>query len=148
MSSSLGLVVAPRIRFLKRQMQPAKAPIKARADSEADDDQDRDLLASAKPLKSSKMTPFQKKLALLAKKDDPINFAKFDEECEQADDMLFTVKRVELSDNSDDDEEIEISKKAPKVKTKASMVKKLRKKNIKINEKVTFDEEGNVRAGN
>lgn len=31
-----------------------------------------------------------------------------------------------------------------KIKTKASIVKRLKKKNIKVNEKITFDDEGNV----
>ncbi len=33
---------------------------------------------------------------------------------------------------------------ASKVKTKASLVKHLKKKNLKINDKITFDEEGKV----
>jgi hypothetical protein len=34
--------------------------------------------------------------------------------------------------------------KKPKIKTKASVVKKLKKKNLKVNDKIQFDDEGNV----
>lgn len=112
--------------------------------------------------KPTKLTPFQKKLALLNKKqtlesakttsennDKPINFY---EENDEDGDFLFKVKQAdeESSDQdssaSDADFHFGETKKKIKVKTKASIVKKLKKKNIKINEKVLFDEEGNVSA--
>ncbi len=77
------------------------------------------------------------------------------------DDSLFTVKRnVQLKFAGDTNEEKEsavgekdkeeeegdlpLVQKKIKIKTKASIVKQIRKKNIKVNEKVTFDEDGNV----
>lgn len=165
-------MVAPRIRFLKRQTQTSTATArKEKTSKKSDEESESEEEEEAKPdedsdvaeettvsKKSSKLTPFQKKLALLnkkqleKKKEQPINF--YAENDEDGEDMLFKVKRVELESTEGDSTASDgnfnfnddPNRKKIKVKTKASIVKKLKKKNIKINEKVLFDEEGNVRA--
>lgn len=136
----MGLVVAPRLRFLKRQMQAKES--KQSKQVEADEEESQSS-------KKTKVTPFQKKLALLKKQENAEKPANFDFEDENQDGDFFKVKRVELesdedSDASDTDLNLNAKSKGSKIKTKASIVKKLKKKNIKINEKVLFDEEGNV----
>lgn len=156
---SLGLVVAPRIRFLKRQTQGKETSSNIEENRKDEDEEVDDSTVAKKP---TKLTPFQKKLALLNKKqtlestkttsetnDKPINFY---EENDEDGDLLFKVKQADVdssdqdSSASDADFDFGETKKKIKVKTKASIVKKLKKKNIKINEKVLFDEEGNVSA--
>lgn len=136
----MGLVVAPRLRFLKRQMQAKES--KQSKQVEADEEESQST-------KKTKATPFQKKLALLKKQEKAEKPANFDFEDENQDGDFFKVKRVELESDedstaSDTDLNLNAKSKGSKIKTKASIVKKLKKKNIKINEKVLFDEEGNV----
>ncbi len=67
------------------------------------------------------------------------------------DDSLFTVKKnvqLKFDDNGMEDfeekSELPAVQKKIKIKTKASIVKQIRKKNIKVNEKILFDEDDNV----
>lgn len=62
---------------------------------------------------------------------------------------MFTIKKnVQLKFDGEDDEneeeEQELVQKKIKIKTKASIVKQIKKKGIKVNEKVKFDDDGNV----
>lgn len=158
---SLGLVVAPRVRFLQRQLQPKETTSgSSRASQDVEDEEDSESEGLTSKKSSTKLTPFQKKLALLNKArpeekkpssgSEPLNF--YGENDQEGDDVLFKVKRVDLdstegdSTATDDDLNPIDPRRKVKVKTKASVVKKLKKKNIKINEKVLFDEEGNVRT--
>ena len=83
--------------------------------------------------------------------DAPLSFDVDDDN-----DDLFTVKRTVLESDSDSDEDgvekssvkgdkLEKSKKKEKSLTKYAIAKKLQKKNLKVNTKVVFDEEGEVR---
>lgn len=151
---SLGLVVAPRVRFLQRHLQSKET---TSGNSKASEDEENSGSEGLASKKSSKLTPFQKKLALLNKArpeekkpssgSEPLNF--YGENDQEGDDVLFKVKRVDLDSTEGDSTDGDLNPVDPrrkvKVKTKASVVKKLKKKNIKINEKVLFDEEGNVR---
>lgn len=47
-------------------------------------------------------------------------------------------------EDNEEEEEEELVQKKIKIKTKASIVKQIKKKGIKVNEKVKFDDDGNV----
>ena len=51
--------------------------------------------------------------------------------------------KFDCEDNEEEEEE-ELVQKKIKIKTKASIVKQIKKKGIKVNEKVKFDDDGNV----
>lgn len=125
-SSSLGLVVAPRIRFLKNNQ---KKELKPTLDNASDDDDDDE----SKPKKKIK--------EIKPNENDTFNFHANDDE------FTFRVKKNSFNvsdEESGEDEDVSLSKNKIKVKTKASIVKQLKKKKIKVNEKVVFDDEGNV----
>jgi len=126
---SLGLAVPPRIRFLQRQQKSKKKASKEEKDLEIDQ---KDLESSQKPFESSQ-------------KDFESGQKSIMESSDEEDDML-TIKRKdhEIQDEDDvTDEPLEIGEnKGGKVVTKASIAKKILKKNIQANQKTLFDEEG------
>ena len=122
------MVVAPRIRFLQQKQKNTQSKkIKSSDDSEEE------------------TNSIQKK----SSNSDAFNFIDPPKQTDDNDDSLFTVKKnVQLK--FDGDEEVDEEEKEPlaqkkiKIKTKASIVKQIRKKNLKVNEKVQFDDDGNV----
>jgi len=126
-AESLGLAVAPRVRFLERRENKIKAINEDLKEEEETSNED------LKDLKASNEDPKE---------------AVFNED-EDSDDEMFSVKRVnhQIEDGNDvlETENVDISggKKDGKVITKAQVAKKLIKKKIG-NTKITFDEDGDV----
>jgi ATP-dependent RNA helicase DDX10/DBP4 len=121
---SLGLAVTPRVRFLQRiKKRNQQQPILEKSDG----------ASSSEDESVEKVKPTVNLSALMA-----------DESDDNDDAGLFKIKRTnhELDENSDESI-VDISqKKREKVITKASVAKKIIKKNIKANKKVMFDEDG------
>lgn len=117
-SLSLGLVVAPRIRFLQQKQKNVQKKAK-----------NSEVSAPARVAESSETFNFND-----GKNDDN-------------DDSLFTVKKnVQIESDGDENEEEKQKELAPKkikIKSKASVAKQIKKKGIKANEKVLFDDDGN-----
>lgn len=121
-AQSLGLMVTPRVRFLQR-LKKARKGNQNVAESDSDDNQDE----REKPTLNKIMS--------------------FDSDSGSEDDLI-KVKRTdhEIPDESDDASSPLIDLHASKQKkavTKASIAKKLQKKQIIPNRKTVFDEEGN-----
>jgi len=125
-AESLGLAVAPRVRFLERRENKIKA---IKADVEEEEETSNEDLKGA------------------ASNEDPKE-AVFNED-EDSDDEMFSVKRVnhQIEDGNDvletENVDISVGKKDGKVITKAQVAKKLIKKKIG-NTKITFDDDGDV----
>ena len=131
--------MAPRIRFLQKSQ---KKPQKSSQDSDEEDDSDESDNQTQKKSVAAKKTLFRKD------ESDAFNFSELTKH-DDNDDSLFTVKHnVQLKFNGPESEHEEEDNKGfqrkIKIKTKASIVKQLKKKNIKVNEKVEFDDDGNV----
>ena len=141
-SQSLGLVIAPRIRFMQQKPQKQKEET-----SESDEDENgKEMTRKEKKAKNKKKNL---ELKRLAKEKDNLDFNPFGEKKDfEDDDTLFTVKRVfnasKFVNDSENDEELNHKNKI-KLKSKASIVKQIKKKKIQVNEKIQFDEDGNVR---
>ena len=88
---SLGLVVAPRIRFLQSQVNRAK---------QKDEQEEEDEIAAKVDKKMKKKLKLKNKMKEAAeKKDETLNFSEItrpddDDDDEENDNTLFTVKRV------------------------------------------------------
>lgn len=129
-SRSLGLVVTPRVRFLERKLA-AEGKTNQTATSETKD-QPQEM-----GYQTEKYTaPI--KLDLVSEDEDG-----------EGDDNLFQVKKVwrfdQESGSIDDNLElppVSLPKKASKAVSKATVAKRLLKKNIKLNTKIVFNEEG------
>merc|ERR1712098_164728 len=127
-AESLGLAVAPRVRFLERRENKVKKII---------DDPKEEAAASSENTKEAKASSSEDKKETVFNEDD------------DSDDEMFSVKRVnhQIEDENHalgpDNLDIPISKKDGKVITKAQVAKKLIKKKIG-NTKITFDDEGDV----
>ena len=141
-SSSLGLVVAPKIRLAKNQnkLKNSEISIIKMKDSHGEETEDasdveNEKIKVVKKLRDNKL--------VIKKVKQPLNFAKYTQNDEEIG-SLFTVKKnVNINTETEGtDDDYELSKKI-KIKSKAAVAKKLKKKNIKINEKVLFDEDGN-----
>ncbi|KAF0760493.1 Uncharacterized protein FWK35_00013004, partial [Aphis craccivora] len=149
-ASSLGLAIPPRVRFLQKWKKAKEAKKKEKdtiaqtvvenlneklnksSDSEISDDEP-DININHQYKSSVK---------------DSYNFHN-DENSEDENDDLFTVKRKDhtIPETEDFDDEVELStdilnKKKKKPLTKAAVAKKMIKKQIKPNQKTVFDETG------
>jgi len=123
-AESLGLVTTPRVRFLERQGK-----------KEAKLDGENCKVTESKDSDSN----------IDFDKDDPSENVKFQDSVEgDDDDDLFTVKRTDHAIDQNEDQFVGIDKKKEKVLTKAQVVKKMMKKNIKANSNVKFDDEGDI----
>ncbi|XP_073834996.1 probable ATP-dependent RNA helicase DDX10 [Musca autumnalis] len=131
-AKSLGLVVTPRVRFLDRYLkkQKSKANTTGRqSDSDSDDEE---------------------KTGNVSKSSNEILFKPSESDSDSDDDDFIKIKRANhdiKGDNQteeDPDEELPppVLRKKEKLITKAALAKKALKKNLKVNEKVQFDEEG------
>jgi len=135
---SLGLAVAPRVRFLQKKLKEKAA----KGDQEAleikikieDEEESESENADQKPN--------------LSKLKSTYNFEVEDEDSDGLDDLFLSKKPAALNfSGSDDDNEVgqlseTKSQKSKKQKTKATLAKKLIKKKIQVNKKFNFDEEG------
>ncbi|CAH1737458.1 unnamed protein product [Aphis gossypii] len=149
-ASSLGLAIPPRVRFLQKWKKAKEAKKKEKdtiaqtvvenlneklnksSDSEISDDEP-DINLNHQYKSSVK---------------DSYNFHN-DENSEDENDDLFTVKRKDhtIPETEDFEDEVELStdilnKKKKKPLTKAAVAKKMIKKQIKPNQKTVFDETG------
>ncbi|ODN00549.1 putative ATP-dependent RNA helicase DDX10 [Orchesella cincta] len=130
---SLGLAVAPRVRFLqKRGVAQQATNSGSKSNSDQDSESEGDVEKIIEPTESS---------------------ATFDFTVDDDEDMdsLFTGKKPAEIDDDDEDfqEPLTINEngsnaKPKKAKTKAAVAKKLIKKKIQINKKLVFDDEGDA----
>jgi hypothetical protein len=122
--------VAPRIRFLQQKEKQQKQQARSKNSSIGSSDEEESAKIFKKPT---------------SKNSDTFDFNNIS----LNDDSLFTVKKnvnLKFEGESEAEElEEELAPKKIKIKTKASIVKQIRKKNIKVNEKVLFDDDDNVR---
>ncbi|CAL8104403.1 unnamed protein product [Orchesella dallaii] len=134
---SLGLAVAPRVRFLQKRGVKHHKNSGNKSDSNEDSESEGETERIIEPTESATTFDF--------------NTVDDDEDMSS----LFTGKKPAEIDNDDDDDddnfqeslsinEKESIKKPKKGKTKAAVAKKLIKKKIQINKKVVFDEEGDA----
>ncbi|XP_062868007.1 probable ATP-dependent RNA helicase DDX10 [Trichomycterus rosablanca] len=159
---SLGLAVAPRVRFLnkaQKQREGAALEVSTAADSDSDDELKsfKAQLRLEKPSKSDSASEEEeegeedtdeeeesdddekvKPGELLGGTDD-------DDEDEDLRDMdLLTVKRKNVFNVSDEDEELQDAISKNKKVSKASEAKKAQKKKFKLNTKKVFTEDGEI----
>uniref|UniRef100_A0A336MAU9 ATP-dependent RNA helicase n=1 Tax=Culicoides sonorensis TaxID=179676 RepID=A0A336MAU9_CULSO len=134
---SLGLIVTPRVRFLQRLKKLRNKNNQANPEMESDVDENEE--------ESHDETVKEKKI-------QPTTFNKimsFDSESDSGDDLI-KVKRTDhtIDEPSDEDDSqfdtLKSKLKKQKAVTKASIAKKLQKKQIIPNRKTVFDEEGNT----
>lgn len=143
-SSSLGLVVAPKIRLAKNQNKSMNKEISVIKMRDSQGEEDTDDVSGGENKKTKLVKKLRDNKLVIKKVRQPLNFAQFTQNDEETG-SLFTVKKnvnINTETEDSDDDEDQISKKI-KIKSKAAVAKKLKKKNIKINEKVLFDEDGN-----
>ncbi|KAF4521440.1 hypothetical protein B566_EDAN010597 [Ephemera danica] len=146
---SLGLAMAPRVRFLQRHMKKTtkvKAePVQDNSDAEEEDSSDKSEESSESEVEDKKV------------KSKPANLQSYQfttGESDEEEDSMLTMKRRnhDLEAGSDIEEPMEQTSQeksrdagsSKKIITKASLAKKILKKNIKANKKTVFDEEGEV----
>ncbi|XP_030033796.2 probable ATP-dependent RNA helicase DDX10 [Manduca sexta] len=145
---SLGLIVPPRIRFLDKYNAIARKnqseatvsndvidKLKANPDEETDHSVDEEEeQAEVKVEKKPRQ-----------KKKDLVTF-DFHNDADSDEDEFLQVKRTNIDVEEVPVEEQSTSKKKAKPVTKAAVAKKILKKKLKVNTKVTFTEEGDVVA--
>ncbi|XP_063404432.1 probable ATP-dependent RNA helicase DDX10 [Mytilus trossulus] len=165
-SRSLGLAIAPKVRFLKRdqkRLEEKAAKIKKKIkDKQVEESESEDLsesesrlhpeiasgsesesesdgdIASENDSDQSEQSESESENSHVTKNKSKQEM-NFDVDEDDVDD-LFTVKRVELEDDSE--EELEKSEKKEKILSKAALAKKLSKQKITVNTKIQFDDEG------
>jgi ATP-dependent RNA helicase DDX10/DBP4 len=148
-SQSLGLIIAPRIRFMQQKTQKPKEETSESDQSDEDQSDEKEMSKKEKKAKNKKKLL---ELKRIAKEKDNLDFNPFGEKRDgEDDDTLFTVKRVFNATTSlnihESGSEDEINRKSKiKLKSKASIVKQIKKKKINVNEKIIFDDDGNVRV--
>ncbi|XP_077487487.1 putative ATP-dependent RNA helicase DDX10 [Amblyomma americanum] len=139
---SLGLAMAPRVRFLQKHIKELEAKEakqkkiieekEAKAQSKSNSQAEQG--SSAAPIRGPDTKAFQ-----------------FDVSDDESEDDIFTVKRTVTYKSDDNDEdpalEEEGRKKKQKAVTKVAMAKKLLKKKVVPNKKLVFDEEGEAVEG-
>ncbi|XP_074650958.1 putative ATP-dependent RNA helicase DDX10 [Tubulanus polymorphus] len=139
-SSSLGLAIPPRIRFLQKHQNQIEMQKKLMVDAEKKNDQEIEEESSDDDVDDEDDEDDNEN-----DKDEVLNGLNFNVDGE--DDDLFTVQKIDNStveDRSEEDEgfDIENEKKQKKLPSKYQIAKKIQKKKLVVNTKVTFDEEG------
>lgn len=130
----LGLVVTPRVRFLQRMKKKKDQKPKSQREQEVSDEE------SAQESESDDNIPDPKPTTDLN--------SLMDDESDDSDAGLITIKRKDhkIDDNESEEDETPLeeikSSRKPKKVTKASLAKKIMKKNIQANKKITYDEDG------
>ncbi|KAJ8723577.1 hypothetical protein PYW08_003489 [Mythimna loreyi] len=144
-SRSLGLIVPPYIKFLKKYQYAQKrqseqnenndAIEKLKAKARSDEETDQSEAEEPK-------VELEKKLKKQKKKESLIKF-DFHNDADSDEEDFLQVKRVDVDPGDEPLEEVQTtSKKKAKPLTKAAVAKKLLKKKIKVNTTVKFTEEG------
>lgn len=147
---SLGLIVPPYIKFLKKLQYSQKShadenandeaieKLKAKTESDGETDQsDNEGLDEPK-------VELEKKLKKQKKKEQLIKF-DFHHDADTDEEDFLQVKKVDVDPGDEPVNEAQvISKKKAKPLTKAAVAKKLLKKKIKVNTKLKFTEDGNA----
>ncbi|XP_025198680.1 probable ATP-dependent RNA helicase DDX10 [Melanaphis sacchari] len=144
-ASSLGLAIPPRVRFLQKWKKAKEAKKKEKdaiAQTEIENLNEKLNKSSDSEISDDEPEPLKSSVK------DSYNFHDDDNSDEENDD-LFTVKRKDhnISETEDFEDEVELStdilnKKKKKPLTKAAVAKKMIKKQIKPNQKTVFDETG------
>ena len=122
-AESLGLAVAPRVRFLDKQKK---------------------ILAEQKKKKKGVSEEKEEKVVEKKEEDEKI---RFDADSDgESDDEIFTVKRKNVQLEVDEEDAVVegASRNKNKTTNKVQLAKKMLKKNIIPNNKVVFDEEGDI----
>ncbi|XP_052707354.1 probable ATP-dependent RNA helicase DDX10 [Crassostrea angulata] len=164
-SSSLGLAIPPRIRFLKREekrqaereaqkkaslerLTQAAEEAGSSSGSEEENSSEQESESEAEQGHTVKHTEesdsseseSESENVRTSESGDRLDFNLDDDN-----DDLFTVKRTVLPDSESEEEDgdkLSKDSKEKKAQSKYALAKKLQKKKVKVNTKVTFDEEG------
>ncbi|RVE43656.1 hypothetical protein evm_011696 [Chilo suppressalis] len=151
---SLGLIVPPRIRFLRKYQKNnvamgnegagtddvvEKLRETAEANKDSDESSSDEEETNIEPLLESKKTKLQKNKIQIPK----LNFHN-EEDSDDGDFLQIKKTNVDVHETPPVDDEPKISKKKAKPLTKAAVAKKILKKKIKVNTTVKFTEEGEV----
>jgi len=129
-ATSLGLALPPRLRFLDKQKKlKAEQQQKKKAKTvNCDDSNDADIME--------------------AKLEDSDGLKLGESSDDESDEEVFTVKRknvqIEIDDNEAENDNAQQSKKADIVLNKVQAAKRVLKKNIIANSRLTFDEDGDT----
>ncbi|XP_060853220.1 probable ATP-dependent RNA helicase DDX10 [Rhopalosiphum padi] len=144
-ASSLGLAIPPRVRFLQKWKKAKEAKKKEKdtlAQTVVENLNEKLNKSSDSEISEDEPEPYQSSVK------DTYNFHN-DDDSDEENDNLFTVKRKDhnIPETEDFEEEVELStdnlnKKKKKPLTKAAVAKKMIKKQIKPNQKTVFDETG------
>uniref|UniRef100_A0A2S2PDC6 ATP-dependent RNA helicase n=1 Tax=Schizaphis graminum TaxID=13262 RepID=A0A2S2PDC6_SCHGA len=144
-ASSLGLAIPPRVRFLQKWKKAKEAKKKEKdkiAETVVENLNEKLNKSSDSEISDDEPEPCQSSVK------DSYNFHN-DDDSDEENDNLFTVKRKDhnIPETEDFEEEVELStdilnKKKKKPLTKAAVAKKMIKKQIKPNQKTVFDETG------
>ncbi|XP_026817037.1 probable ATP-dependent RNA helicase DDX10 [Rhopalosiphum maidis] len=144
-ASSLGLAIPPRVRFLQKWKKAKEAKKKEKdtlAQTVVENLNEKLNKSSDSEISDDEPEPYQSSVK------DSYNFHN-DDDSDEENDNLFTVKRKDhnIPETEDFEEEVELStdnlnKKKKKPLTKAAVAKKMIKKQIKPNQKTVFDETG------
>lgn len=131
-AKSLGLVVTPRVRFLDRYLKKQKKANETGTQSESDTDDEERTKNENKP-------------------SNDVLFKASESDSDSDGDDFIKIKRAnhdikgdnqQQTSGNDDELPPPVLRKKEKLITKAALAKKALKKNLKVNEKVKFDEEG------
>ncbi|CAH0399636.1 unnamed protein product [Chilo suppressalis] len=151
---SLGLIVPPRIRFLRKYQKNnvamgnegagtddvvEKLRETAEANKDSDESSSDEEETNIEPLLESKKTKLQKNKIQIPK----LNFHN-EEDSDDGDFLQIKKTNVDVHETPQVEDEPKISKKKAKPLTKAAVAKKILKKKIKVNTTVKFTEEGEV----
>ena len=135
LARSFGLAIPPRVRFLQKRLKEAGGAV---------------AKTTPKTAASSTEKWRQEDLESAYQLDDAKE-AEEDEENDQgsdSDEDILTIKRKDHAlvgeEESDDQPEVDGKKKKNKILTKEKVAKRILAKKLKANQKVVFDEEGNV----
>lgn len=137
---SLGLVITPRVRFIERKLAMDNEKVEEKFKCESDDN----VHGSIDKKEPNVRGPISSIDLTLGNDDD------------DKDDDLFQVKRVwrfdQTTESTNDDLNLSVAeptnKKSTKSISKAAVAKRLLKKNIKLNTKIVFDDDGTTQVFN
>jgi len=138
-AQSLGLPNPPRIRFLKKAEKKY---------GKQNDSSQIDLATSNRTQESSGSSDEGSGDEESEDERDLVNTSKLRDDTAEQDDLLFLKKRhvnFDPGPPSIEEDLVQKERKPKKPKTKIAAAKKILNKNVKINTKIVFDDEGEVR---
>lgn len=141
-SRSFGLAVAPRVRFLKKRQQELAKNQEASTNDDDVSDEQSEVEEELETEEIEKAKDWRKSDLKSTYDFDPKN----ENVNSDSDDDILKIKRKdhELADDDAGESEETGKKKKNKILTKEKVAKRILAKKIKANQKVMFDEEGNV----